>query len=118
MDLSSVSKGKMQIAELLECRAKARAELQKCDDARATALRQELRRIKARLFYLRHRGDPVWKRRAYCTRRLAKLQAYQRRLSAFPDDQFVNQTRTAGYMKRVIAEKLQHVKNTVQIKRE
>jgi hypothetical protein len=50
--------------------------------------------------------DPGRKEKAYRRRRIARLKAHLERLAALPDHQFVNQTRTAGYAKHVIAKKL------------
>ena len=92
---------------LLQRRAEARAALRKCPDSEtAHVLRRALRRIKSALFSLRHRADPGRKEHAYRMRRHAKLRTHLERLAPLPDDQLVNQTRTAGYMKRLLAAKL------------
>ena len=92
---------------LLKRRAEVHALLQApCDPAATNALRKELRKIKTSLFSLRHRDDPGRKQRAYRMRRLRKLRACLECLAPLPNDQLVNQTRTAGHMKRVIAAKL------------
>ena len=105
-----------RIAELLRQRMAVRAAIKRCredgrdvsDDQQATStLSKELRRIKWLLFYLRHRTDTERQRHAYRRRCISKLETQLARLSSLPDDQFVNQTRTAGHMKHVLSKKLQ-----------
>jgi hypothetical protein len=116
-----------RIAELLRRRADIHAAAQKCKvellcekptvDKPAdrhqqvmmlTAFSKDLRRIKSRLFYLRHRrcAKTEGRQHGYQRRRYLRLRAQLDRLASLPDDQFVNQTRTAGHVKRVLTEKL------------
>lgn len=105
-----------RIAELLQQRMAVRAAIKRCrEDGRdmahgheaTCALSKQLRRIKWLLFYLRHRTDTERQRHAYRRRCVSKLETQLARLSSLPDDQFVNQTRTAGHMKHVLSQKLQ-----------
>ena len=116
MDTTSVDN---RIAELLQQRTAVRAAMKRCREDRRDAanghqatrtlstLSKELRRIKWLLFYLRHRTDTERQRRAYRRRRISRLKTQLARLFFLPDDQFVSQTRTAGHVKHVLAEKLQ-----------
>lgn len=89
-------------------RAMLRATLRRVGDAASQAgVRRELRQVKSLLFYLRHREDWAWRQRVYRQRRCAQLKAHLESLAALPDAQLVNQRRTAGHMKRVIAAKLE-----------